>query len=134
MERTWTSELPRKSGQRVLLKGWLHRLRRLSGVSFLVLRDARGLVQVVVDDPGLAASLSRLHHESVLEVEGVVVREPQAPAGVEVRRPNVSVVATAAAPPPVDLFRPVLRAQLPTPLDRAAVTLRPLPRRAPLQL
>ncbi|HKA13225.1 MAG TPA: amino acid--tRNA ligase-related protein, partial [Candidatus Dormibacteraeota bacterium] len=134
MERTWTSELPRKSGQRVLLKGWLHRLRRLSGVSFLVLRDARGLVQVVVDDPGLAASLSRLHHESVLEVEGVVVREPQAPAGVEVRQPNVSVVATAAAPPPVDLFRPVLRAQLPTLLDHAAVTLRHLRRRAYFQV
>jgi len=130
MERTWTSELTRKSGQRVLLKGWLHRLRRLRGVSFLVLRDARGLVQVVVDDPGLAASLSRLHHESVLEVEGVVVREPQAPAGVEVRQPNVSVVSAAAAPPPVDLFRPALRAQLPTLLDHAPVTLRHLRRRA----
>ena len=124
MERTSTSELPGKAGQRVLLKGWLHRLRRLSGVSFLVLRDARGLVQVVVDDRGLAASLSRLHHESVLEVEGVVVREPQAPAGVEVRQPNVSVIAAAAAPPPVDLFRPALRAQLPTLLDHAPVTLR----------
>lgn len=130
MERTWTSELPGKAGQRVLLKGWLHRLRRLSGVSFLVLRDARGLVQVVVDDPGLAASLSRLHHESILEVEGVVVREPQAPAGVEVRQPNVSVIAAAAAPPPVDLFRPALRAQLPTLLDHAPVTLRHPRRRA----
>ena len=68
MERTWTTELPQRCGERVLLKGWLHRLRRLSGVSFLVLRDARGLAQVVVDDPQLVTSLSRLHHESVLEV------------------------------------------------------------------
>jgi len=87
-------------------------------------------VQVVVDDPGLAASMSRLHHESVLEVEGVVVREPQAPAGVEVRQPTVSVVAAAAASPPLDLFRPVLRAQLPTLLDHAPVTLRHVRRRA----
>jgi nondiscriminating aspartyl-tRNA synthetase len=124
MERTWTSELPQKCGQRVLLKGWLHRLRRLSGVSFLVLRDARGLAQVVIDAPALAASLSRLHLESVLEVEGVVVEEPQVPAGVEVRQPAVSVLAAAAAPPPVDLFRPALRARLPTLLDHAPVTLR----------
>jgi len=66
----------------------------------------------------------------VLEVEGVVVREPQAPAGVEVRQPTVSVVAAAAAPPPLDLFRPVLRAQLPTLLDHAPVTLRHVRRRA----
>jgi nondiscriminating aspartyl-tRNA synthetase len=96
----------------------------LSGVSFLVLRDARGLAQVVVDDPQLVTSLSRLHHESVLEVEGTVLAEAQAPAGVEVRQPTVSVIAAAAAAPPVDLFRPTLRAQLPTLLDHAPVTLR----------
>jgi nondiscriminating aspartyl-tRNA synthetase len=73
VERTWTSELPLRRGERVLLKGWLHRLRRLSGVSFLVLRDARGLAQVVIDDAGQAAELARLHAESVLEVEGTVV-------------------------------------------------------------
>jgi nondiscriminating aspartyl-tRNA synthetase len=124
VERTWTTELPQRCGERVLLKGWLHRLRRLSGVSFLVLRDARGLAQVVVDDPQLVTSLSRLHHESVLEVEGTVLAEAQAPAGVEVRQPTVSVIAAAAAAPPVDLFRPTLRAQLPTLLDHAPVTLR----------
>src|SRR5215467_11863355 len=131
MERTWTSELPQKSGQRVLLKGWLHRLRRLSGVSFLVLRDARGLAQVVIDDPQLVTSLSHLHHESVLEVEGTVLAEAQAPAGFEVRQPTVSVIAAAAAAPPVDLFRPTMRAQLPTVLDHAPVTLRHPRRRAP---
>jgi len=134
MERTWTSELPQKCGQRVLLKGWLHRLRRLSGVSFMVLRDARGLAQIVVDAPELAASLSRLRLESVVEVEGVVVAEPQAPAGVELRQPAVSVIAAAAAPPPVDLFRPALRARLPTLLDHAPVTLRHPRRRAYFQV
>jgi nondiscriminating aspartyl-tRNA synthetase len=130
VERSWTTELPQLHGRRVLLKGWLHRLRRLSAVSFLVLRDARGLAQVVVDDPELAASLSRLHNESVLEVEGIVTAEPQAPAGVEVRQPAVTVLATTSASPPVDLFRPVLRAKLPTLLDHAPVTLRHPRRRA----
>jgi len=130
VERTWTTELPQRCGERVLLKGWLHRLRRLSGVSFLVLRDARGLAQVVIDDPQLVTSLSRLHNESVLEVEGTVLAEAQAPAGVEVRQPTVSVIAAAAAAPPVDLFRPTLRAQLPTLLDHAPVTLRHPLRRA----
>jgi nondiscriminating aspartyl-tRNA synthetase len=134
VERTWTSELPFRAGERVRLKGWLHRRRRLSGVTFLVLRDARGLAQVVVDDPGLADSLSRLHHESVLEVTGLAVAEPQAPGGVEVREPHVAVLAAAAEAPPVVLFRPSLPAQLPTLLDHAAVTLRHPRRRASLEL
>jgi nondiscriminating aspartyl-tRNA synthetase len=134
VERTWTSELPRRAGERVLLKGWLHRRRRLGGLTFVVLRDARGLAQVVVDDPDLADTLAGLHHESVLEVAGLAVAEPQAPGGVEVREPRVTVVAPAAAPPPVVLFRPALPAQLPTLLDHAAVTLRHPRRRACLEI
>jgi len=134
VERTWTTELPRQCGRRVLLKGWLHRLRRLSGVSFLVLRDARGLAQVVIDDPELVATLAGLHAESVLEVEGDAVPAAQAPAGVEVRQPVVRVLATAVAPPPVALFQPALRAQLPTLLDHAAVTLRHPRRRAAFEV
>src|SRR5262249_60210569 len=85
--------------------------------------------QGVVAAPGSAARLSRLPLEAVREGGGVVVRAPLAPAGVEVRQPNVAVVSAAAAPPPVDLFRPVLRAQLPTLLDHAPVTLRHMRRR-----
>ena len=45
MERILTSELAAYAGERVLLQGWLHRTRRLSRVSFLVLRDRAGLAQ-----------------------------------------------------------------------------------------
>ena len=134
MERTWTSELPHRCGQRVLLKGWLHRLRRLSAVSFLVLRDARGIAQVVIDDPEVAAVLDRLAAESVLEVEGRAVAAAQAPAGVEVREARATVLVPAAAPPPVPLFQPTMRAQLPTLLDHAPVTLRHPRRRACFEL
>ena len=44
MERIWTSELGQHAGERVRLAGWLHRLRQLKDVSFLVLRDAKGFV------------------------------------------------------------------------------------------
>jgi len=134
VERTWTTELGPLCGRRVLLKGWLHRLRRLSSVSFLLLRDGRGVAQVVVHDPALARWVAGLAHESVLEVEGTAVAEPQAPGGVEVRDPRVRVVAAAAAAPPVELLRPLPRAQLPTLLDHAAVTLRHPRRRACFRL
>lgn len=124
MERVWTTEIGHHAGERVRLAGWLHRFRRLSQVGFLILRDGRGLAQVVVEDAALAARLDALHQESVLAVEGRVVAQPQAPGGVELHEPTVEVVSAATEPPPFDLFRPQLAAQLPTILDHAPVALR----------
>src|SRR6266513_2820729 len=106
MERSWTTDLPERHGERVLLKGWLHHFRRLSRVSFLLLRDARGISQIVLDDPELVRPLEQLHRESVLEVEGTVVGEPQAPGGCEVREPAVRVLTEALEAPPVELHTP----------------------------
>ncbi len=124
MERILASELPAHAGERVCLQGWLHRLRRLSEVTFLVLRDASGLAQVVVHDRALDESLAALNAESVLTVEGLAVAMPQAPGGVELHEPSIDLIAPAAEPPPFDLFRPTIKALLPTLLDHAPLTLR----------
>ncbi len=118
MERILTTELSAHAGERVLLRGWLQRERRLSRVSFLVLRDRAGLAQIVVTEP------TGLTPETVLEVEGVVVANAQAPGGVEVHEPSLGVLAEPASPPPIELHRPVLKESLPTRLDAAAVALR----------
>jgi nondiscriminating aspartyl-tRNA synthetase len=123
VERIWSTEIAAHVGERVRLAGWLHRLRELSNLSFLVLRDAKGLVQIVVEEPALIERLAGMAAETVLEVEGRVVAEPQAPGGVEIHGPSVEVLA-AAVPPPFDMFRPTLKAQLPTILDHAPVALR----------
>ena len=123
MERVWSTDLIIHAGQTVRLAGWLHRYRQLAHVGFLVLRDARGLVQIVVDDPATGALLGRLANESVLSVTGRAVANPQAPGGAELHGPAIEVLS-AAVPPPFDLFRPTLAAQLPTILDHAPVALR----------
>lgn len=134
MERIGTTELSRHVGKRVRLAGWLLRLRQLSALSFLLLRDGKGIAQVVIEDPSLIALVSRLHCESVLQVDGIVVAEPQAPGGLELRNAAITVLAPALTPPPVELFRPTIPAQLPTILDHAPVALRHLRHRAYIRL
>jgi nondiscriminating aspartyl-tRNA synthetase len=124
MRRTLTRELPGHVGERVRLAGWLHRQRRLSQVSFLILRDRSGLGQVVVGAPAQAERLAELSGETVLEVTGTVVAAAQAPGGAEVHEPEVEVVASPAQSPPLELWRPTLSAQLPTRLDLAPLALR----------
>lgn len=134
LERIWTTELGQHVGEKVRLAGWLHRWRRLSQVGFLVLRDAKGLAQIVVEDTAVIEQVSALPHESVLAIEGIVTAQPQAPGGVEVHHPALEIVAAACAPPPFDLFRPMVQAQLPTRLDHAALALRHPRQRAVFQM
>jgi len=134
MERIWTTDLAGQVGERVLLAGWLHRLRRVGGLGFLLLRDGRGIAQAVAEEQALLEQLDRLHPESVLRVEGIVVAEPQAPGGLELREPAVEVLSQSASPLPFDLFRPAIKAQLPTVLDHAALALRHPRRRALFRL
>src|SRR5207253_537260 len=126
----FTNQLSAHVGERVRRAGWLHHRRQLSRLTFLVLRDAGGLAQVVVDDDATSAQVDALLPETVIEVEGRAVASPQAPGGVEVHAPSVTVLATPAVTPPIELRRPELKEQLPTLLDHAPVALRHPCRRA----
>ena len=80
MERIRTTEAVQHVGQRVKLAGWLHALRKMGSLSFLVLRDGFGTFQAALQD---VSALAHCQVESILEVEGLVVTEPQAPGGVD---------------------------------------------------
>jgi nondiscriminating aspartyl-tRNA synthetase len=130
VQRIWTTELGDHVGERVRLAGWLHHQRRLARVSFLLVRDRAGVAQVVVGAPADRELLGELLPETVLEVRGEVVASEQAPGGVELHGPEVVVVAAPESPPPFELRRAEIPAQLPTLLDHAAVSLRHPRRRA----
>ena len=133
MDRVTSVDFSQRIGERVRLAGWLHRLRTVGQLSFLLIRDGWGITQAVLT-PDAAAYASRLSAESVIEVEGRVTEEAQAPGGYELKRATVHAIAETAAPPPLDLFRPTLRASLPTILDHAAVALRHPAERAKIRL
>ena len=96
MQRTWSNELPERAGETVVVLGWLHHLRRLSRVTFLILRDGRGLIQVVVEDSVLIEWLASLEREFVLSVRGRTVAEPQ-PVSAVTATSAVSAVSTIRA-------------------------------------
>ncbi len=122
--RIWTTQLAEHEGQRVRLMGWLHHYRRLSEVSFIILRDKEGLAQIVSGEHSMAGENLRVPHESVIAVEGVVVAEAQALRGYEIHEPQIEVISPAVETPMFDMFRPQIKALLPTILDHAALSLR----------
>ena len=66
------------AGSTVTLAGWVAKRRDLGGVAFLDLRDASGIVQVVVRDEVLAASGAHaLRNEYCIAVTGVIEIRPE---------------------------------------------------------
>src|SRR3954447_14471058 len=130
MDRVLASQLHGCIGERVRMAGWLHHQRQLAQVTFLLLRDRSGVPQVVVESASDRSVIGAFFPETVLELEGNVVRNEQAPAGVEIVDARILVVAEPQGAPPLELRRPKLNARLPPLLDHAAVSLRHPARRA----
>ena len=94
-------------GQTVTLAGWVARRRDHGGVAFLDLREASGVVQVVVRDEEVAHSL---RSEYCIKVTGQVSARPEGnanpnlPSGeIEVIADDLEVLSAAAALPfPID--------------------------------
>ena len=134
MERIYTTDVGAHLGEQVRVSGWLHTLRKLGGINFLLLRDARGTVQIVLDTPEAIEAVSGLLPETVLSVEGLAVAESQAPGGLEVHNPTFTVLSPVHDALPVTLNKPAIKASLPVFLDHAVVGLRHPTRRALFRL
>ena len=95
------------SGSTVTLAGWIARRRDHGGVAFLDLRDASGIVQVVVHDPEVAHDL---RDEYCIQVTGVVQARPPgnenpdlATGEIEVLSSELTVLSVSAPLPfPID--------------------------------
>ena len=100
-------EVASLAGEEVLLAGWVASRRDHGGVAFIDLRDASGVVQVVINDPSTAHDL---RDEYCLQVRGTVRKRPDgnenpelATGAVEVEADSVTVLSTSAPLPfPLD--------------------------------
>ncbi len=136
MERIRTTEVQQHMGERVRVEGWLHSLRQLGGITFLIVRDGWGSVQAVAEVAQELSAITEanLNVESVIALEGLVVSEVQAPGGVELHQLQIEVITPVHEPTPLSISKRKLNAQLSTLLDHAAVTNRHPTRRAVLRL
>ncbi len=116
-----------RNNQAVTLKGMIHSLRDMGGVTFLTLRTWEGVVQCVC---GREAGLEGVVEECAVKVSGTVREEPRAPGGFELAGAQVEVLSRPAAPLPVPVSKRKLDLNLDTELGLRPVVLRSLRERS----
>ncbi len=126
--RVYTADIkPEMEGQKVTLYGWVHEVRDLGGLVFILLRDREGIVQITLPRKFVSKQVFKLakkiRRESVIAVTGEVRREEKAPGGVEIIPESIEVLNEADAPLPLEVTEKV-PAELDTRLDHRFMDLR----------
>ncbi|MDD2490764.1 MAG: OB-fold nucleic acid binding domain-containing protein, partial [Bacteroidales bacterium] len=95
------------AGQEVILAGWVQRIRKMGGMSFIDLRDRYGITQLVVDDSvshDLNQIAEKLGREFVIQAKGVVAerssKNGKIPTGdIEIKINDIKVLNSSVTPP-----------------------------------
>ncbi|GHU92947.1 aspartate--tRNA(Asn) ligase [Spirochaetia bacterium] len=103
--------------------GWVHRIRDMGGIRFVILRDRSGLLQLVLSEAeaSLGADLTL---ESVIVVRGIPALNEKAPGGVELRLRSLECVSKAAGDLPFQVNGDVSKIGLESILDNRSLSLR----------
>jgi aspartyl-tRNA synthetase len=124
-DRTFTADA--EPGDTVTVAGWVHEIRDLGGIAFLILRDGSGKIQIKFEKDALSDDLVErglsVHRESVVSVIGDVEKEERAPTGVEITPDSIEVIAGADPELPLDPSGKV-DSDLSTRLDNRTMDLR----------
>ncbi|HDQ13880.1 MAG TPA: aspartate--tRNA(Asn) ligase [Sediminispirochaeta sp.] len=118
MERTLIRDIREKDDTRISCSGWVHRIRKLGGITFLLLRDRSGILQTVwSEEPGL-------NLESVIQVRGRLKPSEKAPGGVELQVEDYKLLAAAAPNLPVAVNQDPTKLSIEALLDYRMLSLR----------
>ena len=134
-DRTHAAEVT--PGDEATVAGWVHEIRDLGGIAFLILRDRSGQLQVKFEkdamDEALVETGLGASRESVVSATGTVEEEPRAPTGVELVPESFEVIAPADPELPLDPSGKV-DAEISTRLDNRTLDLRKPPVKAVFEI
>lgn len=118
MPRILISELKNKIKQKVEIAGRVLNIRKMGNISFVILQDYTGTIQVVFEK-AIKAKIG-----DAVEISGIVKAEKRAKCGLEVAGHDLTIVSVNIEELPYDFASKNLNLQLNTLLDLRPLSLR----------
>jgi aspartyl-tRNA synthetase len=124
----YTSQITKDDAEKeVTVAGWVHKLRDLGNLKFIVLRDREGQIQITLKKGVTAAELielaNTLREEDVIAVKGVVKPTKIAPKGREIVPTKIDILSKIVSSVPVSVSGNI-ESNLDTRLDFRVLDLR----------
>ncbi len=123
MQRTLAKDLFQHVEKKVWVRGWLNNLRAFGKLSFLLLRDRSGLIQIVIENKEEQTKVASLQPGSILSVEGFV-KSSTAAYRVEMIDPQIRVENGIQEVCPIEYYKPEIHSDLEFILDHRPMALR----------
>ena len=94
--------------EKVMLAGWVQRIRNLGSMQFVDLRDEKGITQIVISTEELKKQMENINPESVISVTGIVVersnKNPKMPTGeIEIEAKSIEVLGKCKSTLPFEI-------------------------------
>ncbi|MCL2115608.1 MAG: aspartate--tRNA(Asn) ligase [Methanobrevibacter sp.] len=113
--------------EEILIMGWVHEIRDLGGIIFVLIRDITGIIQLTAPTKHIPSEaleeIKKFRKESVVAVKGKVQESGKAPNGVEIIPDEIKILNLANQPLPMDPTEKV-KAEIDTRLDSRFLDLR----------
>ena len=122
MKRIMINQLNNYINEKVQIKGWIHRIRKLKSVTFIILRDRTGLVQCVVNNKEINDMDTKL--ESVVEIIGTVLESKNNLNSFEVSVDKFNIINSSVEELPIEINKENLEVNLDTMLNNRMLSLR----------
>jgi nondiscriminating aspartyl-tRNA synthetase len=98
---------PELDGQEVVVFGWIHEIRDLGGLRFLILQDKTGKLQITIHRHKVASEVVKkaesLQKQYSIGVKGTVKKMGKAPGGAEIIPNEMRVFSVSQQPLPLDI-------------------------------
>ncbi|MDU2147485.1 aspartate--tRNA(Asn) ligase [Paeniclostridium sordellii] len=122
MERIMINKLNEYINTSVNIKGWIHRVRKLKSITFLILRDRTGLVQCVLENNLIDANSLKL--ESVVSINGEVRESKNNLNPFEISVESINIINLCKEELPIEINQNNLEVNLDTMLNNRVLSLR----------
>ncbi len=122
MKRKLVNELKNSIDEKVNIQGWIHKIRKLKAITFVILRDRSGLVQCIVNNNEF--DLSKVKVESVVSIIGEVKKSKNALNPFEVQVENLEVISNVEDELPIEINKEDLEVNLDTLLNNRVLSIR----------
>lgn len=104
----YTSDIrAEQDGKKVIVLGWVHEIRDLGAIKFLILQDRRGTVQITIPtkkaDKRVLEKANSVQVQYCIGVEGTVKKTGMTQRGFEIIPSEIKILSRASHPLPLDV-------------------------------